>query len=65
MILCRGIFDEEELKRLEGFIHNNNSYNEPMTLLLRRTFRIKRAGTIPAEGRSDASMPERKTARQF
>ncbi len=65
LTLCRGIFDEEELKRLERFIHNNNSYNEPMTLLLKRTFRIKRAGARPGEGRAEASAPERKAATQF
>jgi len=65
LTLCRGIFDGEELKRLEAFIHTNNSYNEPMTLLLKRTFRIKRAGTRPGEGMAEAPMPERKTVRYF
>ena len=60
--LCRGVFDGEELQRLEKFIHNNNSYNEPMTLLLKRTFRIKRAGGRLPEERIEESALERKTA---
>jgi len=63
--LCRGVFESEEIKRLEKFIHNNNSYNEPMTLLLKRTFRIKRAGACVEEERAEASEPARKTAQHL
>jgi hypothetical protein len=60
--LCRGVFDGEELTRLERFIRNNNSYNEPMTLLLKRAFRIKRAGGHVSERNTEESMAERRTA---
>lgn len=62
LYLCKGVFDGGELKRLETFIGNNNSYNEPMTLLLKRTFRIKRAQGCLRNGKTDTSLPERRTA---
>ena len=43
--LCKEGFDDEQLKSIEQFIHRNNKYNEPMTLLLKRTFSIKREHT--------------------
>ena len=60
--LCRGVFDGEELKRLERFIHNNDSYNEPMTLLLKRTFRIKRAQGRLRDGKREAGAAKQMTA---
>jgi hypothetical protein len=62
--LCRGVFDGEELKRLETFIMNNNSYNEPMTLLLKRAFRIKRAGAQVRESTADEPRPASRAAAQ-
>jgi hypothetical protein len=60
--LCKGVFDGAELNRLERFIQNNNSYNEPMTLLLKRTFRIQRKQSRVCERGSDALVPEKMTA---
>ena len=60
--LCRDFCDGPELAVLEKFIENNNSYNEPMTLLLRRTFRIKRAQTMPWKGEADLSGLAQKAA---
>ena len=45
----REIFDTEELKEVEQFIDRNNNYNDPMTLLLKRTFAIDRENTKPIE----------------
>ena len=41
MTLCKDCFNEADLKRIEQFIHRNNKYNDPMTLLLKRAFSIK------------------------
>ena len=49
MHVCKENFDEVELKRIEEFINRNNKYNEPMTLLLKRTFSIKQEHTAPYE----------------
>ena len=49
------IFDAEELKKVEQFIHRNNNYNEPMTLLLKRRFTIKRKRTTPLESKKEPS----------
>ncbi len=40
--LAREVFDESELRKIKRFIHHNNNYNEPMTLLLKRRFTVKR-----------------------
>jgi len=50
------IFDAEELKKVEQFIHQNNNYNEPMTLLLKRMFTIKWEHTIPLESEKEPSL---------
>jgi hypothetical protein len=42
LTLCKDYFSEADLKRLEQFIYRNNTYNDPMTILLKRTFSIKR-----------------------
>jgi len=62
LTLCTEFFDGMELKRLEKFIEDNNSYNEPMTLLLKRTFRIRRAQTALLRGEAATSGVERKAA---
>jgi hypothetical protein len=41
MALCKNCFNEVDVKRIEQFVHRNNTYNDPMTLLLKRTFSIK------------------------
>jgi len=46
MTLCKNNFNEVELKRIEQFINRNNKYNEPMTLLLKRSFSIKQESTV-------------------
>ena len=62
--LCNGVFDGTDLNRLERFIQNNNSYNEPMTLLLKRSFRIQRKQGCRCEGETGALVPERMTAQR-
>jgi len=47
LVLSKKIFNAEELKKIEQFIHWNNRYNEPMTLLLKKTFIIKREHPVP------------------
>jgi len=50
------IFDTEELKKVEQFIHRNNNYNEPMTLLLKRRFTIKSKCTTLLESKKEPSL---------
>lgn len=50
------IFDAEELRGLEQFIYQNNNYNGPMTLLLKKTFTIKRKHTAPFESKKELSL---------
>lgn len=59
---CREFLDDLEIARLRKFIDDNNSYNEPMTLLLKRTFRIRRAHTVSWKGETEASALKTKAA---
>ena len=49
-----------ELKRIEQFINRNNKYNEPMTLLLKRTFSIKQERTVSCQVKQDREGTARK-----
>ncbi len=53
--LSREIFNREELREIEQFIHRNNNYDESMTLLLKRTFVIERENTKLIEPVNDES----------
>ncbi|MDY6863129.1 MAG: hypothetical protein SV062_09085 [Thermodesulfobacteriota bacterium] len=39
--LCNKIFNEKELKRIKEFIHQNNNYNDVITLRVRRNFQVE------------------------
>lgn len=54
--LSREIFNAGELKKVEQFIRRNNNYNEPITLLLKRAFIIKRKSTKPIEPKEEPSL---------
>lgn len=62
MALCGAFLDGAELRRLEHFIGENNSYNQPMTLLLKRTFTIRKTQTVMVRGEAEASRDESKVA---
>lgn len=53
--LGKDVFNEEELKKVEQFVYRNNNYNKPMTLLLKRTFTIKRRLATPIEAKKEQS----------
>jgi hypothetical protein len=40
--LTEKMLDEREVRQVVQFIHHNNSYNEPMTLLIKKRFTIKK-----------------------
>lgn len=54
--LSEEIFDAEEVKKIKQFIHQNNNYNEPITLLLKRDFTIKRKRTTPLKSKKEESL---------
>ena len=58
------IFDAKELKEIEQFIHRNNDYDEPMTLLLKRTFAIERRNTKPIELGKEESLLDKVVAQR-
>jgi hypothetical protein len=56
--LSKEIFDAKGLKKVEQFIHRNNNYNQPMTLLLKRKFTVKKKHTIPLESKKEQALPD-------
>ena len=42
MTASKKIFDVGEWEKVEQFVYQNNDYNEPMTVLLKRAFTVKR-----------------------
>ena len=57
----RRIFDEGELEKVEQFVYQNNEYNEPMTFLLKRAFRVKREGQVASPAPEDAQSVSERT----
>jgi hypothetical protein len=62
MTACKEIFDVLELEKVEQFVYQNNDYNEPMTLLLKRAFTIKREQVTSRTSEKARSGCDRKAA---
>jgi hypothetical protein len=45
--LSEEVFDAKELRKVEQFIYRNNNFKDPMTLLFKRSFDVKRKRTAP------------------
>ena len=43
--LSEEVFDAKELRKIEQFIYRNNNFKDPMTLLFKRSFDVKRRHT--------------------
>jgi len=54
--LSEAIFNAEELRQVEQFIYQNNKYSEPMTLLFKRAFNIKKRVTAPLKSKEEQSL---------
>lgn len=62
--LSREVFDADDLKKVERFIHQNNNYNEPMTLLLKKTFTVKRKRSTAPESEKEPLLIDGVTAQR-
>jgi hypothetical protein len=62
--LSREVFDADDLKKVERFIHQNNSYREPMTLLLKKTFTVKRQRSTAPESEKEPLLIDGVTAQR-
>ncbi len=60
--LSREIFDAGDVKKVERFIHQNNNCNGPMTLLLKRTFTVKRERSTAPESEEEPLLLDGVTA---
>ena len=63
--LSEEVFDTKELRKVEQFIYHNNNFNDSMTLLLKRSFDVKRRHAAPLKSDKEHSLFDEAIARRL
>ena len=62
--LSEGVFDAKEMRKVEQFIYRNNNFNDSMTLLLKRSFDVKKRHPEPLKSDKEQSLFDEAVAKR-